>query len=152
MNTDKMKKLDEDVRIQISNNIKILLKSEKITRRQVCADLGFKYTTFCDWVNGKTTPGYRTLEQLGDYFNVEAWWFYGDIEESKKSRAKALEQYASAFNKGKILDMNILDNLSDEQVNELIAAGFTFRHRSIEEYINISGGRLNVSEKNFWQS
>lgn len=151
MNTDNMKKTDDDVRIQISNNIKLLLKSEKITRRQVCTDLGFKYTTFCDWVNGKTTPGYRALEQLGDYFKVEPWWFYGDVAESKKQRASALLQYASVFNEGKILDMNILNSLTDDQVNELLASGFTFRHKSFKERLEDNDGVCDIHPFN-WNS
>lgn len=90
-----MESLTQDVKIQISNNIKLLLMSEKKTRRQVCADLGFKYTTFCDWTNGNTTPNYRVLEQLGEYFQVEPWWFYEDADEFKKKRAGVLVEYAS---------------------------------------------------------
>ena len=96
--------LEEDVKIQISKNIKYLLKSEKKTRRSVCADLGFKYTTFCDWVQGNTTPNYRALEQLGDYFGVEPWGFYGDIEEERRKKAKVLLKYASLLKHDKVSD------------------------------------------------
>ena len=105
-----MDTLTEDVKIQISNNIKLLLKEEKKTRRKVCADLGFKYTTFCDWVNGNTTPNYRVLEQLGDYFQVEAWWFYEDNDEFKKKRAEVLVEYASSL-KDKIAPKSDIPNI-----------------------------------------
>ena len=102
-----MEKIAEDVKIQISNNIKILLKEEKKTRRQVCSDLGFKYTTFCDWTNGNTTPNYRVLEQLGEYFQVEPWWFYEDTDEFKKKRAEVLAEYASKLKDKLAPELNI---------------------------------------------
>lgn len=39
-------------------------------RRQVCEDLGFKYTTFTDWYNGKKYPRIDKIEMLADYFGV----------------------------------------------------------------------------------
>ena len=92
-----MEVLTDDVKTQISNNIKLLLQTEQKTRRQVCTDLGIKYTTFCDWVNGKTTPSYKALEQLGEYFQVEPWKFYENLDESdaKRKRANTLLKYAT---------------------------------------------------------
>ncbi len=41
--------------------------------------------------------------------------------------------YAGAFNKGKELDIDLCLRLSDEQVKELLDAGFRFRHKTLEE-------------------
>lgn len=145
-----MQPQSQDLRIQISENIKILLKAEKKTRRQVSEDLGVKYTTFCDWVNGKTEPNYRVLEQMGKYFEVEAVDFYEPGIEEKRQRAKAMLSYASYFSKGKVLDMSILDNLEEEQIKELLASGFTFRRQSLEEYIENTGRPLTASPESEW--
>ncbi|MBE5918193.1 MAG: helix-turn-helix transcriptional regulator [Pseudobutyrivibrio ruminis] len=126
--------LMEDEKIRVSNNIKYLLKEKKKTRKQVANELGYKYTTFCDWVNGNSAPSYSVLEQLGDYFNVEPWQFYGNLPESKVGRAKALIAYANAAVDAKLLDMNTLDTLDDVQIKSLLESGFRFRHKSIEEY------------------
>ena len=67
-----------DEKSRVSKNIKYLLEVKKKTRKQVATDLGYKYTTFCDWVNGNTTPSYSSLEKLGQYFNIEPWQFYAD--------------------------------------------------------------------------
>jgi len=39
-------------------------------RVQVCADLGFKYTTFTDWYNGNKYPRIDKIEILANYFGV----------------------------------------------------------------------------------
>lgn len=39
-------------------------------RRTVCSDLGISYTTFTDWVKGKTYPRIDKIELLANYFGV----------------------------------------------------------------------------------
>ena len=39
-------------------------------RNQICDDLGLKYTTFTDWVNGKKYPRIDKIELLANYFKV----------------------------------------------------------------------------------
>ena len=128
----------------VSKNINYLLKRDEKTRKQVCKDLNFKYTTFCDWVNGRIVPKYPNLEKMGQYFQVEAGEFFIDIEkrdEEKLMAAKRLGKYDEMFaKKNKELDMNILKDMPDEQVKELIAAGFYFKHKTYEERLAECGG------------
>ena len=145
------RQIDNDVvKFNISKNIKFLLKYKNKSRKDISRDLDIKYTTFCDWANGKTIPSYNALELLGNYFGVEAWGFYGNVEESLKNRAKTLDKYASNITGGKEVDMEILYTLSDEQIRKLRESGFTFRHRTLEEYIELSGGKLKASEEFDW--
>ena len=145
-----MKTVDQKMKIKISNNISYLLEVEDKSRKKVCNDLGFKYTTFCDWVNGKTAPGYHILEKLGVYFQVEPWTFYEDLEIMKRERLKRLGNYAVGLNGDKQLDMDILEKLNDEQLKELLSSGFRFRHRTLEEYIELSGKPLKASAEVSW--
>lgn len=126
----------------VSRNINYLLNRDKKTRKQVCSDLNIKYTTFCDWVNGRIIPRYSNLEKLGDYFNVGVGDFYIDMEANDKILAASrLLKYAEGFgDNSKVLDMNVLKDLSDEQVKELLTAGFSFRHKTYEERLSESGG------------
>ena len=39
-------------------------------RNDVCKDLGFKYTTFTDWINAKTYPRIDKIEMMANYFGV----------------------------------------------------------------------------------
>ncbi|MBO7363559.1 MAG: streptomycin biosynthesis protein StrG [Lachnospiraceae bacterium] len=48
------------------------------------------------------------------------------------------------------LDMSVLDYLTDEQVNELLKKGFSFKHKSLEEYIAESGKKLKACPEFDW--
>ena len=41
------------------------------TRNTICDDLGFKYTTFTDWVNGNKYPRIDKIEMLANYFGIK---------------------------------------------------------------------------------
>ena len=53
-----------------SKNLRELMERNGKDRKQVCADLGFKYTTFSDWYNGNKYPRIDKIEMLADYFGV----------------------------------------------------------------------------------
>lgn len=54
----------------MSTNIKRLMDMHNKNRNDICKDLGFKYTTFTDWYNGKTYPRIDKIEMMANYFNV----------------------------------------------------------------------------------
>lgn len=54
----------------MAENIQRLMNNRGIDRNKICADLGFKYTTFTDWVKGKTYPRIDKIELMADYFGV----------------------------------------------------------------------------------
>lgn len=57
-------------KIVFSKNLRSLMEKIGKGRKQVCADLGFKYTTFTDWYNGNKYPRIDKIEMLADYFGV----------------------------------------------------------------------------------
>ncbi len=131
-----------EANLYVSKNLVYLLNRDKKTRKEVCADLDFKYTTFCDWINGRIVPKYSILEKLGSYFNVAPIEFFGDLEEKEKIlAANRLGRYAELFlDEHKELDMDIVKDMPDDQVKELLKAGFYFRHKSYEERLAECGG------------
>lgn len=46
--------------------------------------------------------------------------------------------------------MEMLKSLSDEQIKSLLASGFSFKHRTLEEYIEYFGKPLKASEEYNW--
>lgn len=54
----------------MAQNIQRLMNKFGKDRNDVCNDLGFKYTTFTDWVNGNTYPRIDKIELMANYFNV----------------------------------------------------------------------------------
>jgi len=137
-------------KLTISNNIKFLLSYNHKTRKEVCKDLDIKYTTFCDWVNGRVAPSYTALEKLGNYFDIEAVDFFSQLDEAKMQSCKRIAKYASHLIKGKVLDMKVLNSLDDDQIKNLISSGFKFRHRSLDEYVELAGGSLVASPEFDW--
>lgn len=57
-------------KIVFSRNLRELMEQRGKDRKQVCTDLGFKYTTFTDWYNGNKYPRIDKIEILADYFGV----------------------------------------------------------------------------------
>lgn len=51
-------------------NITRLLDRRGIDRKKLATDLGYKYTTVSDWVNGKTYPRIDKIEGMAQYFGV----------------------------------------------------------------------------------
>ena len=137
-----------NMRMIFSQNLCFLMEQKGITRRSLSRDLDIKYTTLCDWVNGRTIPREDQLDRLGSYFGIEAGEFFIDIDEKDViSERERLSRYLSDTRR---LDMNVLDHMSDEQIRDLINSGYTFEHRKLEEYIKGSGGKLIVSDEIDW--
>ena len=137
-----------NMRMIFSQNLCFLMEQKGITRRCLSRDLDIKYTTLCDWVNGRTIPREDQLDRLGRYFGIEAGEFFIDIEEKDViSGHERLRRYLSDTRR---LDMNVLDHMSDEQIRDLINSGFTFEHRTLEEYVMEKGGKLVVSDEIDW--
>ena len=144
--TDTTKK--SNIRLFFSQNLCSLMGQKGITRRDLSRDLDIKYTTLCDWVNGRTIPREDQLDRLGRYFGIEAGEFFIDVEQNDViSEQKRLSRYLSETRR---LNMNVLDHMSDEQIRDLINSGFTFEHKRLEEYIKESGGELIVSDELDW--
>lgn len=55
----------------MSKNLKYYLSRSGKERAKVCDDLGFSYSTFTEWLNGKKYPRIDKIEMLAIYFGVE---------------------------------------------------------------------------------
>ena len=54
----------------MAKNIKYYMSLHNKTRKQICSDLGFAYTTFSDWINGKKYPRIDKIEMMANYFGI----------------------------------------------------------------------------------
>ena len=132
-----------------SDNIRSFMKKNSKTRKELCRDLDIRYTTFCDWINGRTLPGPAQIKKLEDYFNVRTGELFV-ITDNDTAETTQLSRLASYDKKVKALDMRTLDNLTDRQVKDLLDSGFVFLHRRLEDYIDESGEALKVSGEQDW--
>lgn len=67
----KLTPYDEANKKVVSANIKEQMKRHGIDRNKLVNDLGLKYTTVSDWINGKTYPRIDKIELMANYFHVE---------------------------------------------------------------------------------
>ena len=63
MQTEENKKI-------MARNIKRYMEQKGVTNQQLCEDLGFKYTTFVDWIKAVTYPRIGKIEAMADYFGI----------------------------------------------------------------------------------
>lgn len=68
----------------MSKNIKYYLKRKNLNVKDFAEQLGFKYTTVLDWVNGNTYPRIGKIEKMAKYFGVNK----SDLVEEHKDNAQ----------------------------------------------------------------
>lgn len=66
----------------MAKNIKYYMQLNNVSRKEICNSLGFKYTTFSDWINAKKYPRIDKIEMIANYFNIEK----SDLVEDRKSK------------------------------------------------------------------
>ena len=118
----------------ISVNLSRMMQSRNVSRRKLCSDLGLKYTTLCDWLKGNSVPRAKSITALAGYFGVSESDFFVDTSESADSLNR-LSKYKEELS----LNLSAIEFMSDEQIKELLKRGFTFKHRSLEEYAVLTG-------------
>lgn len=64
----------------MAENINYYMAVNGKTRSDICNALHIKYTTFTDWVNGKTYPRIDKIEMLAKYFGISK----ADLVEKRK--------------------------------------------------------------------
>ena len=69
----------------MAKNIRRLMDIKGKDRNDICQDLGFKYTTFTDWINAKTYPRIDKIEMLANYFGVSKADLVEEQTESSES-------------------------------------------------------------------
>ena len=54
----------------MAKNIQYYMDKYNKTRQDMCEALGVKYTTFTDWVKGKSYPRIDKIELMANYFGI----------------------------------------------------------------------------------
>lgn len=68
----------------MSKNIKYYLGRKHLNVKDFAKQLGFKYTTVLDWVNGNTYPRIDKIEKMAKYFGVNK----SDLVEEHKDNSQ----------------------------------------------------------------
>lgn len=75
MNTEENKQI-------MARNIKKYMERKGVSNQMLCGELGFKYTTFMDWIKGVTYPRIGKVEAMAQYFGCEK----SDLIEDKEQQ------------------------------------------------------------------
>lgn len=72
----------------MARNIKKYMDQKGVTNQQICDALGFKYTTFMDWIKGVTYPRIGKVEAMAEYFGV----LKSDLIEEKTEEHREMQK------------------------------------------------------------
>lgn len=78
----------------MAKNIRYYMELHDKTRNDICKDLGFKYTTFTDWINAVTYPRIDKIEMMAEYFGVSK----ADLVEERGTVSKTEESESQLLN------------------------------------------------------
>ena len=53
-----------------AENLERYMKATGKSRTDICQALGFKYSTFSEWANGRKYPRMNSVEMLANYFGI----------------------------------------------------------------------------------
>ena len=106
MNTEENKRI-------MAQNIRKYMDKKGVTNQQICDALGFKYTTFMDWIKGVTYPRIGKVEAMAQYFGCEK----SDLIEDKKEKPTVKDDGVSEA-KQKLIEK--IKKLPEDQVQLLL--------------------------------
>ena len=107
----------------MAQNIQRLMDKRGIDRNKICTDLGFKYTTFTDWVKGNTYPRIDKIEMMANYFGVSKSDLVEYYDENKPCYANPeIAQFAQALQSSPYANNLItsITDLSEEEMAETL--------------------------------
>ena len=107
MQTEENKKI-------MARNIKRYMEQKGVTNQQLCDDLGFKYTTFVDWIKAVTYPRIGKIEAMADYFGI----LKSDLIEDKSEQEKPVTNDGLTENHRKLIDF--AEQLSEDQAEKVL--------------------------------
>lgn len=108
MHTEENKKI-------LARNIIRYRDAKGVTNQQLCGDLGFKYTTYLDWIKAVTYPRIGKIEAMADYFGI----LKSDLIEEKTEEREEMQKNNDTLS-------NIIVRLrTDEAFLEAVEALYT---------------------------
>jgi transcriptional regulator with XRE-family HTH domain len=113
MNTEENKQI-------MARNIKRYMESKGVTNQQVCDALGFKYTTFMDWIKAVTYPRIGKVEAMANYFGCEK----SDLIEDKKENPTVKDDGISKEKKELI---DFIKKLPEDKIQLLLQVARSIR-------------------------
>lgn len=109
----------EENKLIMARNIKHYMDSKGVTNQQVCDALGFKYTTFLDWIKGVTYPRIGKIEAMANYFGCEK----SDLIEDKEKPTDA----DGGLSRDMLELIDCIKNLPEDKIQMLLQVARSIR-------------------------
>lgn len=55
----------------LAENLTYMMSLNKVSKVEICRDLGFKYSTFNEWCHARAFPRIEAIESMASYFRVD---------------------------------------------------------------------------------
>ena len=107
--------IDDNKKI-MAENIKYFMDKKGVTNQQLCDALGFKYTTFIDWIKGVTYPRIGKIEAMANYFGCEK----SDLIEDKKNKPAIMIDELKDFSESKLELMDFVKSVPDDKAERVL--------------------------------
>lgn len=78
-----------------ANNLKKYMRLRNIDRNQLCAALGFKYTTVSEWLAANKYPRIDKIEMLANYFGIQKSDLIEEHQNKKTPTPNITEDYTT---------------------------------------------------------
>ena len=125
--------MDDYNKIILSKNLAFHMEKKGVDRNQLCADLGFKYSTVSEWLSAKKYPRMDKIEMLSNYFNINK----SDLIEEHKSQIKKIPYTEDG--------MELIPLVGK------VAAGYGYHAEdNITEYIRTDKNSIKADYDYFW--
>lgn len=98
-----------------ATNLKKYMALNNVTRRDLCAALGFSYYTVSDWCNGKKYPRMDKVEILAKYFGIQKSDL---IEENVEEKEKPVTDDGLTESQRKLIDF--AKGLTEDQADKVL--------------------------------
>lgn len=127
-----------------ASNLKHYIALFKKDRNQICKELGFKYSTFSEWVNAKKYPRIDSIEILANYFGIAK----SDLIENHDKSIRGISAYNPVIHKIPILGFISagLPLYAEEHIE-----GYTYtEHNGGAEYfaLRVKGDSMSAAQIN----
>lgn len=103
----------------MAENLKYYLKLNNKTRKQLCEDLNFPYSTFNEWANAKAYPQIDKIEIMANYFNIEK----SDLIEHKDYKEVYKSQPDHTELGQRIKELRLSKKMTLERLGDLVGVG-----------------------------
>ena len=110
----------EENKLIMARNIKRYMEQKGVTNQKLCDDLGFKYTTFMDWIKGVTYPRIGKVEAMAQYFGCEK----SDLIEDKKEKPTVKD---NGLSKEMVELIDCIKKLPEDKIQMLLQVARSIR-------------------------